>query len=171
MDPDSSFNPTRWTSTVYRARSHVTCPLEKAWTILLNYPEWNPHFAGAKITAIRGNPGAEGECVLIRDNVPYVPDEDPPEFYAETIAVRGPHNIVWRVFPKIGNTFLNIVDFSLSAGDSGVDFSLAYYEQLAIAPHLLSEHRHTSTSAYEQTVKAFKTFCESHAQPRNPITP
>jgi hypothetical protein len=162
MDTDSPFDPADWTPTVYRAQSHVACPLDKAWAILLNYREWNPDFAGVQITALRGTPGAEGELVLIRDNAPYVAGEDPPEFYAETIAVRRPQYIVWRVFPKIGKAFLNLVEFRLSECSAGVEFSLAYYEQVAIAPHSVEQHRRTWATSYEQMASTFKSFCESH---------
>src|SRR5882672_7461797 len=100
-----------WIASAYFADRLVDCALEKAWIALLNYQAWNPHFAGVDITRIRGNPSSEGELVLIKDRIPYVKGEDPPEFYAETVRVIPHTSIVWCVYSKVGDAFRNFVDF------------------------------------------------------------
>jgi hypothetical protein len=152
-----------WTASAYFADCRVMCPLEKAWTFLLNYRHWNPHFAGVDVTAIRGNASSEGEIVLIKDRVPYVKGEEPPEFYAETIRVIAPHRIVWCVYSKDRDAFRNIVDFRLSAECDGVTFNVSYYEQLRLSTELLPAHRTESQTVYEKLVGAFREFCEANA--------
>lgn len=152
-----------WTASAYFADGSVNCPLDRAWAFLLNYRAWNPHFAGVDVTAIRGNASSEGELVLIKDRVPYVQGEEPPEFFAETVRVIAPRRVVWCVYSKDGDAFRNMVDFSLSRAREGVTFNVSYYEQLRLRAELVPAHRGESQIVYEKLVSAFKEYCEANA--------
>ena len=152
-----------WVPSVYSASIDVHCPIERAWPILLDYQTWNPHFAGVEVTRVPGTPDGEGEIVLIKDRVPYVEGEPPPEFYAQTVIVREPCQIVWCVFSKHGPEFRNFVDFSLNRTPGGVKFELRYYEELNISVQKLAAHRSESESVYANLVAAFKAYAESAA--------
>ena len=154
--------PTRdWVPSAYFASIDVQCPIERAWLILLNYQAWNPHFAGVSVSRVQGTPPGEGEIVLIQDRVPYIEGEPPPEFYAETLALRAPYQVVWCVFSKHGPEFRNFVDFGLTQTSGGVRFEVRYYEQLTISGEKLAAHRSESASVYSNLVAAFKAYAES----------
>jgi hypothetical protein len=150
-----------WRDSVYYAESNVRCSLEAAWKVLLDYQRWNPHFDGATITPVQGRADREGGLVLIQDKDPYIPGEPPPKFLALTVKVVPQRNVVWCVYPQSGAAFRNFVDFSLTQCAGGVQFSVRYYEQLAIADDLLAGHRQQSDEIYQRLALSFKNYCET----------
>jgi hypothetical protein len=152
----------QWHPSVYFASIDVRCPVARAWSVLLDYQAWNPHFAGVQVTPVSGERSTEGELVMIKDLVPYIPGEDPPEFYAETVKVDAPRRIVWCVFARTGPDFRNFVDFGLTETAVGVRFNVGYYEQVELPPGRLQAHRDESLSVYEKLVAAFRAYAEKH---------
>jgi hypothetical protein len=152
-----------WLPSVYFASIDVMCSMKKAWEILLDYQAWNPHFAGVVVTPVRGERHTESEIVKIRDVVPYVEGEPPPEFFAETVRVIPSHRIVWCVFSTQEPLFRNFVDFGLVETPTGVRFDVGYYEQVQLTSDKLPAHRAESDGVYEKLVTAFKSYAESHS--------
>jgi len=138
----------------------VRCTLQDAWTMMLDYKAWNPDFARAETTLVRGEPGSEGELTLIsmlgEDRSPV------SQFYAETIKVVAPYHIVWYLFPKEGDSFRNFVDFWLEETHPGVKFRIYYYAQ-----NRVSEQRQQLRMDMEASLRnltlAFKRYCESQS--------
>src|SRR5688572_1704858 len=124
-----------WAPSVYHAESIAHCGLEDAWKLMLNYRAWNPNFAGAKVTLISGQPQSAGELNLIQlfdsTGVPV------PEFFAATVKVTPPRDIVWYVYPKEGNAFCNFVHFWLEEVQRGVRFTVYYYAQYVLTGEAL----------------------------------
>jgi hypothetical protein len=149
------------TPSVYYAESEVECTLAKAWEILLDYPAWNPTFAGAQVSTVKGAPRTEGEVVLIRKPLLDVKGEPIPEFYAETVKLAPQRHIVWYVYPKAGEDFRNFVDFGLAETAHGVRFNIYYYEQNLLSGELLEKQRRDYAAALQHTANTFKAYCES----------
>jgi hypothetical protein len=150
-----------WVPSAYYDSIDVHCPIERAWPILLDYQAWNPDFAGVEVTRVPGTPSGEGEIVLIKDRVPYIQGEPPPEFYAQTVTIREPSQVVWCVFSKEGPEFRNFIDLALTRTSGGVKFEVRYYEQVCIPSQKLAAHRSESKTVYANLVAAFKAYAES----------
>jgi hypothetical protein len=137
----------------------IDVPLDAAWAAMIDYNAWNPSFAFAKVTTVKGTPGAEGEVVHIDDF-----DADGnlrAEFYAETVRIVERHHFTWAVYPAHGDDFLNFVDFELLERPGGVEFYIQYFAQTRTADADLPALRAAHQQSFEALTVALKTYCET----------
>jgi hypothetical protein len=149
-----------WAASVYYVHGALNSTIEKAWTRMLNYEAWNPSFAGAHVTLIRGQRRCEGELILIKKAIIDSAGQPWPEFYAETVKLVPSQHIVWYIYPKEGDAFRNFVDFGLAEDSSGLSFNIHYYAQSRVAGDALLQQRKEMEIALGELVAAFKAHCE-----------
>lgn len=154
-----------WTPSVYYARSVIACPLDIAWQHLLSYETWNPAFRGAQVTRISGHPREEGELVLIQTL-----DQTGaalPAFYARTVCLVPHRHVVWFVYPKLGSSFRNFLDFGLIELPSGLQFDVCYYTHDKLSADALIQQRREFQIGMDTIATAFKAYCEADCQLRD----
>jgi hypothetical protein len=152
-----------WSPSVYYAEGTVSCSLQNAWRLLLDYEAWNPSFIGAQVSLVAGKKGSEGEIVLIKKSIVDANGEPWPQFYAETVKLVREQHIVWYLYPKEGDAFRNFVDFGLSEVGSGVRFNIYYYSQTQVAGEALAQQRTEMKAALGDLVTAFQNHCAGNA--------
>lgn len=101
---------------------------ETIWPLIEDYTGWQDF---SKAEPISGTPGAVREVVLLKKEEPGL--ETFPPYYARTMKVERPRQIVWKTFPQRRSgtdpTFFGIVDFRLDPRGAQCDFTYnVYYE-------------------------------------------
>jgi hypothetical protein len=153
-----------WGPSVFYAEILIDCSVEKAWQAMLDYEAWNPTFAGgSKVTPVSGEPRSEGEVVYIEKTMKGFDGQPLPGFYAKTVKVVPHRHMVWYVHPKDCDDFRNFVDFWLDERPEGVKFSIYYYSQNRMSSETLLEQRKFGEAVLQESVAAFKKYCESRA--------
>jgi hypothetical protein len=155
-----------WIPSVYFAESLVNTTLDYAWTVMLDYQAWNPTFADAQVTLVKGQPSTEGELVLISKKYLDAKGEPLPAFYCETVKIVPHRRIVWYAYPKLDNanqmdSFRNFVDFGLTAVPGGVRFDIYYYAQNRVLEGQLATERKYMESFLSDLAVTFKKHCET----------
>lgn len=148
-------------ASIYYAEIDIDAPLERTWERLVDYQAWNPNFAHAKVTTIKGQRGAQGEVIHIDERD--AEGAAVQEFYAETTRIEPGRRIAWFVYPLDREEFRNFVDFELVPRDGGVTFQIRYYAQVRgeFSDAELAEQTAAGDAAYVGLAKAFKEYAES----------
>jgi len=168
MSNVDSSKPIDWVPSVYFADSFVKCKIAHAWGVLLEYDRWNPTFAGAQVTPIRGTARSEGELILVSKKSSDPKGEPFPEFYCETVKVVPGRRIVWYAYAKEGHRyqnqkdpFRNFIDFGLTEEPGGVRFDIYYYAQNRLSGESLSTERGFMPPLLRDIAAAFRDYCEA----------
>lgn len=162
MHSDQSAGPqdrSGWLPSIYYAETTVKCQAEKAWEAMLNYPAWNPGFAGASVIRVCGKLNSVGEVVQIS----FVDDTGmhQPPIYARTIKVESCASIAWYCYPKLDDSFRIFLEFRLAGATSGIRFSIQWYALDRIRTEALAQHRTMTDATVQNLAVAFKTYCEA----------
>jgi hypothetical protein len=157
-----------WAPSVYFADILVKCNLDHAWEKLWEFEQWNPTFAGAQVTSIKGAAKGEGEIIGVSKKIAD-PDGEPfPEFFCETVKVVPGRRVVWYAYAKEGHKyqgqtdpFRNFIDFGLTEELGGVRFNIYYYAQNRLSGQLLSTERGFMPPLLKDIAAAFRKYCET----------
>ena len=101
----------------------LDAPVKTAWPCLIDYPSWQNY---TRIESISGEPGQEGEVVLLDKDDGEGEDPSSP-YYARTIKLEPEQRIVWKTFPYDEETedYFGIVDFRVEEVDGKTHYSYA----------------------------------------------
>ena len=146
---------------VYYAEADVSCPIDEAWRLMLDYQSWNPDFANARVTTIAGQRQAEGEVVTIQIMNPA--GDVLAQFYAHTVKVVPQRHFVWYTYTGVQGSFHNFIDFELAESVSGCRFRINFYAQNLLSADALAAHREKTQNSLVRLAAAFKNFCEARA--------
>jgi hypothetical protein len=157
-----------WAASVYFADIFVKCKLDHAWKRLWEFERWNPTFAGAQVTSIKGEARGEGEVILVSKRLSDPAGEPFPEFYCETVKVVPGRRVVWYAHAEKGHKyqgqtdpFRNFIDFGLTEEPGGVRFNIYYYAQNRLSGNALSAERAAMSPLLQDIVAAFRKHCET----------
>jgi hypothetical protein len=96
-------------------------PVADVWRCVIEYPAWQDY---SMVKHISGEPGEEGELVLLKKEEPGL--ESFPPFYARTIKLIPDTRVIWKTFPAEASDeldFFGIVDFGVAPASDGSRFT------------------------------------------------
>jgi hypothetical protein len=153
--------PLDWQPTVHYVEGVVEAPIGRAWDLMIDYQGYNPTFVGATVTLLEGEPGAEGELVLI-EKVDHDTGAAATPFYCRTAKVIPESHIVWYLWDD-ADELRNFVDFGLHEDERGVVFSIHYYAQGRLAGDDLARSREQLVTFLPDLVGIFQKHCREAA--------
>ncbi|HEV8331161.1 MAG TPA: hypothetical protein VGQ22_07070 [Steroidobacteraceae bacterium] len=148
-----------WSPSIYYAHSVIHRALQDAWPLLLRYEAWNPGFAHARVTRLRGEARSEGELVLIQAMDEH--GQPLPGICAETVRIVSPRHIAWFVYPADGCSFQNFLDFTLTEVSGAVRFDISWYSLDRLSGDALLKHRKETEAGAFSLTAAFRNYCET----------
>jgi hypothetical protein len=146
---------------IYYAEIGVAAGLDEAWEALVDYQSWNPSFASAITTTVRGDPRETGGIVHIAER-----DEQGMtinSFFAETARIRPGRGLAWFVYPPVGEAFRNYLDFELVPDGESVQLQVRYYAQLRtpLEPEEAAVRTAEGDTAYLELARSFRDYVEA----------
>lgn len=150
-----------WSPSVFYAQSVVACAPDDAWQYALSYEIWNPGLRDARITRLGGRAREEGELVMIQA---YESGAALPAFYARTVRLVPRHHVVWLVYPEVGDSYRNFLDFGFVQLPARVQFDVCYYTQDKLSGAALIRQRAANRFAIDTLAVAFKNYCEANSE-------
>jgi hypothetical protein len=158
-------NP-EWQPSVFYVEGVVDVPIERAWSLMIDYRAYNPTFEGATVEHVDGLPGAEGETVLIT-KLDHDPGVAASRFHCRTAKLQppvggAPAHIVWYLWDE-AEELRNFVDFGLREDDRGVVFSIHYYAQGRLTGEALADSRTQFGGFLAELVGVFQRHCRERA--------
>jgi len=150
-----------YSPSVYYAHSQVACGPQVAWQYALSYEIWNPGLREARITRICGRAREEGEVVLIQA---YESGVTLAPFYARTVRLVPLQHVAWLVYPEMGDSYCNFLDFGFVQLPAHLQFKVCYYTQDKLSGEALIQQRRVQQSAMDTLAIAFKNHCEANSR-------